>query len=156
MDKQYICGLARYEEVASWVQMVKLIIDYFPGLDNPDVWQSYPKMLNEAIKNRSAICMRDGSKVIGILSFSKKENSIEQLGVHPNYRQKGIATEMFHLMLSEMGTDRNITVITYRDDDPKGIAARAFYRKCGFMPAKLSYVDNYPVQEMTLHPLKMD
>jgi hypothetical protein len=40
-----------------------------------------------------------------------------------------------------------VSVITYRDGDPMGEAARAFYTRLGFAPGRLLTVYDYPCQE---------
>lgn len=45
---------------------------------------------------------------------------------------------MVRFMLPRMNADRPVTVTTYREGAPEGIAARAFYQKLGFAPGKLT------------------
>ena len=39
---------------------------------------------------------------------------------------------MVEFMLTQRENEKGITVITYRESDANGIAARAFYRRLGF------------------------
>ncbi len=60
------------------------------------------------------------------------------------------AEELFRFMLPPMYADRPITVTTYREGMPEGIAARAFYQKPGFVPGKLTVEFGSEVQELVL------
>ena len=53
-------------------------------------------------------------------------------------------------MLPMMDPEREITVTTYREGDPAGAAARAFYKKLGFAEGELTEEFGSPVQEFVL------
>ena len=53
--------------------------------------------------------------------------------------------------LGEMDRSRDITVSTFREEDEKGTAPRALYRKYGFCEAELTMEFNYPNQVFILH-----
>ena len=73
------------------------------------------------------------------------------MAVHPEHRKNGIATVMIEKMLSVLSPDRNVWVITFRDDDEKGIAPRALYKKFGFVEDELLMEHNYPHQKFVLY-----
>lgn len=47
--------------------------------------------------------------------------------------EKGIATSLFNKMYNKIPKGTEITVTTYRENDTKGKAARALYKKLGFI-----------------------
>lgn len=49
-----------------------------------------------------------------------------------------------------MDAHKDITVSTYREGDPNGIAARALYKSLGFSAGKLTKEFDDPVQEFVL------
>lgn len=53
-------------------------------------------------------------------------------------------------MLPHMSTARPITVTTYRDGVPEGIAAGAFCQKLGFVPGKVTVEFRSTVQEFVM------
>lgn len=57
---------------------------------------------------------------------------------------------MLPYMLTFMDTEKESVVTTYRADVPEGIAARAFYKKNGFVEGKLTEEFGSPVQEFVL------
>lgn len=72
------------------------------------------------------------------------------LAVDPIYRRQHIARQMVDFMLTQMEDGKDITVTTYREGNPNGIAARAFYKRLGFSKGKLTEEFGSPVQEFVL------
>jgi len=73
------------------------------------------------------------------------------MAVHPAHRKSGIATAMIEKMLLVLAADRNVWVVTFRDNDEKGMAPRALYKKLGFVEDELVMERNYPHQKFVLH-----
>ena len=57
---------------------------------------------------------------------------------------------MVSYMLTLMDSRDDIIVSTYREGVPEGIAARAFYKRFGFIEGKLTEEFGSPVQEFIL------
>lgn len=134
----------------SWISLVEIVKDNFPGLETDEKMEEYRKTVMKNIERRSAICALDGNMVIGILLFSEKKNMVSCLVVHPEYRRGKVATQMIELMLTKMDRNRDITVETFREDDEKGALPRAFYRSMGFIPGEFGISQDYPVQTFIL------
>ena len=58
------------------------------------------------------------------------------LAVDPEHRKRGIASVLLRKALDELDRSKDITVSTFRENDEKGIAPRALYRKSDFKKAK--------------------
>ncbi len=139
------------EDLPSWMELVRLVSCNFPGLETKEAIEEYKQTVIRNINRNSAICVKDNTKVVGILLFSAKNNMLSCMAVHPDYRKKGLATQMIKLMLKNLDADRDIIVTTFREDDEKGTAPRALYKKLGFVEAELDYEFNYPVQKYILY-----
>ena len=74
------------------------------------------------------------------------------LGVSPKYRRCGIASMLLNKALERLDRTRDISVSTFREEDEKGIAPRALYKKFGFVEAELIEEFGYPNQKFVLHP----
>ena len=72
------------------------------------------------------------------------------LAVSPDYRRRGIASLLMTEALNNLDRNRDITVSTFRENDPKGAAPRALYRKFGFSEGRLLMEFDYPNQEFVL------
>ena len=54
--------------------------------------------------------------------------------------------------MSELNPYKDITVSTFRENDSKGAAPRALYKKFGFAEDELIEEFGYPNQKFVLHP----
>lgn len=104
------------------------------------------------MKEKRAICIKDNNKVIGVLLFSKKHNMICCLAVLPEYRKRGLASDLITTAIKNLDKTKDITVSTFRDNDEKGIALRALYKKFGFVEGELTEAFGYSNQEFILRP----
>lgn len=68
----------------------------------------------------------------------------------PSCRRQHIAQKMVYFMMSFVEEGRDITVTTYREGDPNGAAARAFYKRLGFSEGRLTKEFGSTVQEFVL------
>ena len=72
------------------------------------------------------------------------------LAVDAEFRRQHIAEKMVTQMLTWMDPQKDVVVTTYREGVPEGIAARAFYKRMGFVEGKLTEEFGSPVQEFVL------
>lgn len=142
------------EEADRWFLLASSVKEDFCGLD----LSSDEKYRSGMIKNifrGTAIYIEDdlqeGCPIIGAMTFSPNQNHISWLAVHPNYRNRGVASSLMHFMFQELSNATQIKVKTFSDDDKYGKAARSFYKKHGFMEGEILLDENYPhpVQEFT-------
>lgn len=145
---------ATADNLASWMNLVDIVRANFPGLETEEALAEYRETVIKNMERQSAICTLRGNMVVGILLFSEKHNMLACMAVHPDYRRSGIATDMIRLMLSKLDRTRDITVTTFRGDDPKGAAPRALYQSLGFLPGELCIEQDYPSQVFVLHAVK--
>lgn len=143
-------GFAQNEDLHSWMEMVEKVRWNFPGLESDEMLQSYQDSVIKNINRNSAVCAKCDGKVVGILLFSLKHNMLCCMAVHPDYRNRSIATKMIKLMLIQFSNDCDIEVTTFREDDEKGLAPRSLYRKLGFVEDELCIEFNYPHQKFIL------
>ena len=110
----------------------------------------YKGNYTEFMKKKQALCIKKQNKVIGVLLFSRNRNMICCLAVSPEYRKQGIASRLLKKALSELDRGRNITVSTFCENDEKGIAPRALYKKFGFEEGEFTREYDYPNQVFIL------
>lgn len=149
-DREPQVGIASLKNLESWMSLVEVVRGNFPGLETEQELAEYRDTVMKNMERGSAICALDGKMVVGILLFSTKHNMLSCMAVHPEYRRKGIATRMVQLMLTKLDRSRDITVDTFREDDEKGTAPRAFYQSLGFEPGELFIGMDYPQQKFIL------
>ena len=137
-------------DIESWMDLVKLVSWNFPGLETESDIEDHRKTVLRFMGENRALCVKETDKVVGVLLISKKHNMICCLAVAPEYRRKGIASALLEKALSELDRSNDITVTTFRDNDEKGIAPRALYKRFGFTEEKLMIENDYPVQRFVL------
>ncbi len=136
---------AQDKDIDSWMELVNWVKDSFPGLDV----EEYRKGLSLRISGKGALAAVESGHVVGALLFCEKTKELEFLAVHPDFRQKGIAAALIRHLFSLFPKGSRFSVITYRENDPQGKAARELYRSIGFIPGRLLTVFDYPCQELT-------
>lgn len=134
------------------MKLVEEISWNFPGLETMEGLNEYRETLLRFIRKDQALCVRTATEVIGVLLFSRGRNMICCLGVSPKYRRYGIATMLLEAALEQLDRAKEITVSTFREEDERGGAPRALYKKFGFVEDELTEEFGYPNQKFVLHP----
>lgn len=142
--------LAQTQDIDAWMALVEQVRDAFPGLETTEAIAEHRATVLHFIAQSSAICAADADCIVGILLFSKERGELCFLAVDPACRRQHIAQRLVSFMLLQMDADQDITVTTYREDDPDGQAARAFYNHLGFTEGRLDEAFGHPVQELIL------
>ena len=119
--------LGRECDVDNWMQLVNKVKDSFPGLETKEALEEHRHTVLGFMRKGSAICARVNDQIVAALLFSREDS-----------------------MLSLMNEKREVVVTTYREGVPEGIAARAFYKRLGFVEGKLTEEFGSPVQELIL------
>ena len=138
--------------IESWMALVRKVSWNFPGLESEEGIRDHENTVLKFISKRQAICVRDNDEVIGVLLFSRFHNMICCLAVDPDYRRKGIASKLLNKALNELDRKRDITDSTFRENDEKGKAPRALYKKFGFKEGEKTIEFGYPNQVFVLEP----
>lgn len=143
--------LGTANDLDGWMDLVSRVKEDFPGLETAEALEEHRKTVLEFMNHGSAICAERDQKIVGALLFSNEHHMLCFLAVDPAHRRQHIAETMVSQMLARMDPTRNITVTTYREGVPEGIAARAFYRCLGFAEGRLTEEFGSPVQEFVLN-----
>ena len=137
-------------DIPEWMELVHLVIDGFPHLDE----EQYLGQLREYIRNRLALILKDADTAVGIMAFHEMTGSIDFLGVHPQYRKKGIAKAFCEKALHELVCTEAITVTTFREGDKADTGYRKTIKSLGFAEAELLVEFGYPTQKFILQKPK--
>ena len=147
---EVIFGESSY--IDSWMQLVRKVSWNFPGLETEESIEEHKQTVLKFISKKQALCVRNQKAIVGVLLFSRNRNMICCLAVDPEHRKQGVASRLLGKALGEMDRGKEITVSTFRENDEKGIAPRALYRKFGFQEGDLTEEFGYPNQVFTLRP----
>ena len=138
-------------DIESWMDLVNQVSWNFPGLETLEKIEEHKETVLRFMSKKQALCMKDGDEVVGVILFSRNHNMICCLAVSPQYRRCGIASKLLEKSLGELNPNMDISVSTFREDDEKGIAPRALYKKFGFVEDELIEEFGYPNQKFVLH-----
>lgn len=151
LRKGYLLEFAKIEDINSWIKMVYIVRNNFPGLETSERMEEYRQTAIKNMKRNTALCMKYEGEVVGILLFSYNSKCLSCMAVHPNYRRKGIGSALIEKMIASLPNNVDISVTTFRKDDIKGIAPRQLYKKYGFEEDELVTEFDYPLQKFILH-----
>lgn len=143
---------ATQKDIPKWMELVSLVIDGFPHLDE----KQYLEQLKEYIRNRRALILKDIDMAIGIMAFNEMTGSIDFLGVHPQYRKRGIAKAFCEKALYELAHSQQISVTTFREGDKADTGYREIWGGLGFAEAELLVEFGYPTQRFILYREKSE
>ena len=140
----------REPDIEMWMNLVNKVKSSFPGLETKAALDEHRQTVLKFMRASSAICAKTEDQIVGVLLFSRDEPMLCFLAVDEQYRRQHIAERMVLHMLSCMNPEKEVIVTTYREEVPEGIAARAFYKRLGFVEGELTEEFGAPVQEFIL------
>lgn len=144
--------LGKPSDIENWMKLVKSVSWNFPGLETDESIEEHSRTVLKFMGKDQALCVKCGSDIAGVILFSRKHNMICCMAVATEYRRQGIGHALLEKALGELDRSREISVSTFREDDEKGIAPRALYKKFGFKEAELIEEFGYPNQRFVLYP----
>jgi AraC-like DNA-binding protein len=139
-------AFTRNDDIPCWMSLVRLVIDGFPHLHEAD----HIEALKQRIGRDEALIVKDAETVVGVLLFSRKTGSIEFMGTHPLYWQKGIPNAFLDKVMSELLDNQEISITTYRKGDKADVGHRKQLTALGFAEAELLTEFGYPTQRFIL------
>ena len=140
----------REPDIEMWMNLVNKVKSSFPGLETKAALDEHRQTVLKFMRASSAICAKTEDQIVGVLLFSRDEPMLCFLAVDEQYRRQHIAERMVLHMLSCMNPEKEVIVTTYREEVPEGIAARAFYKRLGFVEGELTEEFGAPVQKFIL------
>lgn len=137
---------ATKKDIPAWLELVNLVIDGFPNLNEED----YLIELKKAISEQRALILIDNEIAMAVMSINYQTGSIDFFGVHPLYRQCGISKLFLDKIMNELLINKDITVTTFREGDKADTGYRKAYKELGFIEAELLVEFGYPTQRFIL------
>ena len=147
LNKDDIC-IAEKADISAWMDLMRLVIDGYPVMDEAD----YLSKLVIAINEKRALVLKDKDVLIGAMAFSSQSGCIDFLGVHPQYRNKGIQKLFLEALLETYLPNQEICTTTYREGDKADTGYRNLLKQLGFAERELLVEFGYPTQRFVLSP----
>ncbi len=142
--------LAEMSDIPEWMNLVRLVIDGYPHLDEA----TYKQKLVNSISEKQAMILKENDIVIGIMAFSYDTGSIEFMGVHPQYRGREIQKVFLDKLMEDFLPGRTLNTTTFRENDKADTGYREELIQLGFAEKELLIEFGYPTQRFVLPPNK--
>ena len=150
-EKSDIC-LAKKEDILAWMDLMRLVIDGYPVMDESD----YLKDITKHIEEKRALVLKDGDILIGAMAFSDNPASIDFLGIHPQYRKQDIQKLFLEVLLETYLPGKEVSMTTYREGDRADTGYRDLLKKLGFAERELLIEYGYPTQRFVISPKEQE
>lgn len=144
--------LAEKKDIPDWMDLMRLVIDGYPVMDEAE----YLAKLEESISERRAIVLRDENCLVGAMVFTCSPGSIEFLGIHPQYRNRGLQKLFLDALLEIYLPGQEISTTTYREQDKADTGHRDLLLQLGFAERELLTEFGYPTQRFVHPPKKQE
>ena len=144
--------LAEKKDIVDWMNLMRLVIDGYPVMDEDD----YLAKLEESIDEKRALVLREGDILIGAMAFTYSPGSIEFLGVHPQYRNRGLQKVFLDALLEIYLPGQEISTTAFREQDKADTGHRDMLLQLGFAEKELLTEFGYPTQRFVLPPKKQE
>lgn len=155
-DKEYPGGEQRGEDTVireakggdrgQVLSMMDEVKESFPGFEEKEFLEA----LDLAVSRKEAFLAERQGEVAGLAVFSGQDRELTFLAVRPEFRKQGIGKRLIERVISCFPRGEEISVITFREGDPEGTAARRCYLSCGFVDGEDLTVFDYPCRRMRL------
>ena len=149
--KNDIC-LAEKADISAWMNLMRLVIDGYPVMDEAD----YLSKLITAINEKCALVLKDNGVLIGAMAFSSQSGCIDFLGINPQYRKQGIQKLFLDALMEIYLPGQEISMTTYREGDKADTGHRDILKQLGFAEKELLIEFGYPTQRFVLPPKHME
>ena len=146
-----IC-LAEKADIPAWMNLMRLVIDGYPVMDEAD----YLSKLITAINEKRALVLKDNGVLIGAMAFSSQSGCIDFLGINPQYRKQGIQKLFLDAVMETYLPGQEISMTTYREGDKADTGHRDILKQLGFAERELLIEFGYPTQRFVLPPKHME
>ena len=135
-------SLAEYSDINDWMNLMRLVIDGYPVMNEDDYFNEIMKCIDE----QRALVLKDGDIMIGAMAFSYDAGSIEFFGIHPQYRRCGIHRLFLEVLMEKYLLGKEISMTTFREGDKADTGHREILKQLGFAERELLTEFGYPTQ----------
>ena len=149
-ERKSMIRYVKKEDISRVLSMMEQVKDDFAGYQEAEFLEA----LHKAIEGKEAFLEEKEGSLAGMIFFSHQEKELMFLAVMPQFRKQGVGKRLIKRMAECFEDGEVIHVVTFREGDQKGMAARCCYHSCGFVDDEELVVFDYPCQRMVLKVVK--
>ena len=137
---------AKSSDLKIIVSLIKLNFDTFSEIESEEAGKYIRKLISKRDKENNFFVSEISNRIVGCAGFSKQKDTsgvycLNWLAVHPDFKRKGIATELYHFIEERIKKLAGRLIML---EAGSGEANQYFYIKmgfveCGRIPAYQSY-----------------
>jgi ribosomal protein S18 acetylase RimI-like enzyme len=134
---------ATSEIITAWEELAREVEPLFEDRMAGD--KDFREFMIRKIAQRDTFIVRDREKydkLLGLIAVSHNINAISWFAVSEKNRGKGVGYLLLSHAIEDMDKTREISVITFTEDNKEGLSARRLYRKFGFKDFDNNYIHN--------------
>jgi ribosomal protein S18 acetylase RimI-like enzyme len=127
----------------SLIKLAREVEPLFEGSMAED--KGWHEFVRRKVLQNEALMVRDAehdNELMGLIAFSHHNNAISWFAVFEKHRGKGVGSKLLAKTLSELNSEIEISVKTFREDNTEGIPARRLYQKYGFRDFDANYIED--------------
>ena len=140
--------LAEERDIPAWMELMRLVIDGYPVMNEDD----YQKEITKCIREKRGLVLKQNQILIGAMAYSTSPCSIDFLGIHPQYRNRGLQKLFLDMLLNELLPGQEVAMTTYREGDKADTGYRSLLKQLGFAERELLIEFGYPTQRFVYSP----
>lgn len=88
LNGKYSLCFAELKDIESWMKMIEMVKDNFPPLVTNEGMDSYRQTVIKNINRETALCVKYGSEIVGVMIFSYSSRCLSCMAVHRNTAEK--------------------------------------------------------------------
>jgi ribosomal protein S18 acetylase RimI-like enzyme len=92
--EEYSLCFAQVQDIDSWMKMVEIVRDNFPGLETAEGLEDYRQTVIKNVERKTALCVKYDNEIVGVMLFSYNSQCLSCMAVHPNHQGKGIGKKL--------------------------------------------------------------
>ncbi|WP_172635102.1 helix-turn-helix transcriptional regulator [Sphaerochaeta pleomorpha] len=142
---------ATMQEMSCWRSFLPLIIDGFPYLEEENCLFE----LKKAIDNDQLFSIQEEDVIIGAIILDPETGKIPFLGIHPQFKQKGVYKAFFIWAAQESPRAEKLSLTTYRDRDKADTGYRTMLKNLGFKESRFLVEYGYPTQSFEIPKIQL-
>ena len=122
------------EYLPEWLKLAKKMGSVFQSPMAED--KKFREFISKRMERHEAIMAIDrggGNPLMGVIAFSRSSNSISWFAVYPESQNRGVGSVLLACALNQLDKKKDISVITFREGETRGISARHIYCNYGFV-----------------------
>lgn len=146
--------IATQDMYDEWLKLSEEVEPLFEvSMHNNTDFQHY---IQRSLDQQHAFMVRNGTELQGMISISTKRNQIAWFAVAQKYQRQGIGALLLEYAITQLDSEKDISVVTFPEENKEGFAAYHLYKKFGFISYNVNYRHHDRPRVLIIRPKSID